>query len=215
MTAIASTTTIDFDGIAIDFAPDTGPEVIYEGKKGLLLAGVASRAEETDLDGERHEQGSLLDACDMWGASDKPPIWWEHGHDPALGARQIGWATHYDLDPDGLSLEAFIPREIGAAWRGPGAKVARARFVEIYADIRAGRVRGLSIGGGYQTRVGSKSIGVWHLTEVSAGRHPCLPSARFHLLDQGEFDLRQDTRRLMTRLQALRQRQNGTKEMER
>ncbi len=199
--------TIDFGaGLTFDpSTPDRGPEVVYQGATGLALCGTASKALATDLDGEHHEPGSLLDTCDMWGLAERPPLYWEHGRDPLLGKRAIGYALHYDAEPGGLSALSFVPREVGDLWHGPGATAARARFDEVYADLRAGRARGYSIGGTYTVRPGSggKAIRTWHMDDLSAARRPCLPAATFRLLDQDEFDLLLQARRVAAALEQL------------
>ena len=206
----ASPFAIDFgEGLSIDFSahrPSTGapgPEILFEGRRGLMLAGVAAKALETDRDGEHLERGALADSVDMWGLEDRPPVWFAHGQDAALGGRAIGWAVDYDLHADGLEALCFIPRDVGARWRGPGAPAARQRFAQVYDDIRDGRVRGYSIGGGYHSRPGSKALTRWMMTELSVAPYQSVRSATFHLLDQSDLDLLLRARRLATELEAL------------
>lgn len=161
------------------FGIKSAQEVTRDGKTGLLLTGWASRYNETDQDGETQAPGSLLDSVDTWANRDRPPIWWEHGMDPAIGPREIGYATKADFNDEGLHVEVFIPQDAGDAWHGPSAKAAQTRFKQVYQDIKRGAVKGFSVGGHF-VRAG-KSLIRWAMTELTVCRAPCLPSAQFAL----------------------------------
>lgn len=163
----------------LDFGFKSVQEVEVDGRKGLLCKGMGSKYMERDQAGEFQVTGSLADSVDTWGMKAKPPIWFHHGLNGDLGPREIGWATHWRLDDEGLYAESFVPADICDEWSGPGAKAAKAAFRKVYAGIKSGAIKGYSVGGMFQ-RVGN-ALTKWFVTELSITPTPCLASATFDL----------------------------------
>jgi phage head maturation protease len=149
-----------------------------DGTIGLLLSGYATRWGETDLAGEIMTREAFHGIKDEWGAAKRPSVAFNHGQDPAIGFRPIGECTRWQLDDGGLKVDIFVPREPDPK-RFSGA--ALLRYKDIYRDIAAGNITGLSIAGAYTREAQGRSIKHWALGEVSITDRPCLPSATFVL----------------------------------
>jgi HK97 family phage prohead protease len=147
-----------------------------DGTIGLLLSGYASRFGEVDLHGEVIRKGAFAHIKDEWGATARPPVFYNHGFDDAIGFRPIGETLAYKVDGVGLHVDVWVPREPDHA-RFSGA--ALRRFKDVYANIAAGKTAGLSVGGTYTT-VG-QGIKRWNMSELSIVDKPALPSATFVL----------------------------------
>jgi hypothetical protein len=85
----------------------TGVKTVQEtttddGTIGLLLCGYASRFGEVDLEGEVMQPQAFRDIKSEWGAAARPPVFYNHGFDDAIGFRQIGECTRYRVDDVGL-----------------------------------------------------------------------------------------------------------------
>ena len=115
---------------------------------------------------------------DEWGAAKRPSVAFNHGQDPAIGFRPIGECTRWRLDDVGLGVDIFVPREPDPK-RFSGA--ALLRYKDIYRDIAAGKITGLSIAGAYARQTQGHGIKHWALGEVSITDRACLPSAMFRL----------------------------------
>jgi hypothetical protein len=147
-----------------------------DGTIGLLLGGYATRWCEVDLDGEYMTKQAFRDIKSEWGAAARPPVYYNHGFDDAIGFRQIGECTRYKVDDVGLWVEAFLPREPDPRRFG-GAALRRYR--DVYSGIAGGKTTGLSLGGA-KALTGS-GIKRWSTGELSIVDRPCLPSATFVL----------------------------------
>jgi HK97 family phage prohead protease len=147
-----------------------------DGTIGLLLSGYASRFGEVDLEGEVMQPQALRDIKSEWGAAARPPVYYNHGFDDAIGFRQIGECTRYKVDDVGLWVEVFLPREPDPR-RFEGAALHRYR--DVYSGIAGGKTTGLSLGGA-KALTGS-GIKRWSMNDLSVVDRPCLPSARFRL----------------------------------
>jgi len=147
-----------------------------DGRIGLLLSGYATRWYEVDLDGEYMTKQAFRDIKSEWGAAERPPVYYNHGFDEAIGFRQIGECTRYKVDGEGLWVEVFLPREPDPQ-RFDGA--ALHRYCDVYSGIAGGKTTGLSLGGA-KALTGS-GIKRWSTNDLSVVDRPCLPSARFRL----------------------------------
>jgi phage head maturation protease len=147
-----------------------------DGTIGLLLSGYASRFGEVDLEGEVMQPQALGAIKNEWGSAARPPVYYNHGFDDAIGFRQIGECTRYDVDDVGLKVEVFLPREPDPR-RFDGAALHRYR--DVYSEIAGGKTTGLSLGGA-KALTGS-GIKRWSTGELSITDRPCLPSATFRL----------------------------------
>lgn len=149
-----------------------------DGTIGLRIPGYGSRYFEVDLDGEDVLPGAFDDVTEQWAADERPRLLFEHGFDPAIGYRPIGWAESVSVDDTGLFLCGFVPREPDPR-RFPRFSAARQRQAEVYEGIKGGAIRGYSVRGVQLNR--GTSIKRWALDEVSITSTPCLRSARFTL----------------------------------
>ncbi len=156
----------------LDFGVKTVEEVEIDGKLGLLLKGYASKFNEIDLSGEYQATTAFHDITDAWGGEAEPVIWWQHGRDAVLGCSRVGKAVKHEVDDQGLYVESFVPKD--PAFK---SEAKRRRFAEIYAGIKAGAIRGYSVGGSF-IRVG-RALAQWSMSELSITDNPCLPSAVF------------------------------------
>ena len=147
-----------------------------DGTIGLLLNGYASRFGEVDLEGEVMEPQTFRDIKSEWGAAARPPVYFNHGFDDAIGFRQIGECTRYKVDDVGLWVEVFLPRDPDPR-RFDGAALHRYR--DVYSEIAGGKTTELSLGGA-KALTGS-GIKRWSMNDLSVVDRPCLPSATFVL----------------------------------
>lgn len=151
-------------------------EVEIDGQVGLLTKGYASRYGECDLGCELMAPGCFDGIHQEWAADERPPILWDHGLDPAIRQRPLGYATGVKSDDVGLYVEAFVPRE-GDPRRFSGAALRRRR--EVYDQIRTRQVTGYSVKG--SRLLAGTTNRWWSTSEVSITGTPCLPGARFTL----------------------------------
>jgi phage head maturation protease len=147
-----------------------------DGTIGLLLSGYASRFGEVDLEGEVMQPQAFSAIKSEWGSAARPPVFYNHGFDDAIGFRQIGECTRYRVDDMGLWVEVFLPREPDPR-RFDGAALHRYR--DVYSGIAGGKTAGLSLGGAKALR--GAGIKRWSTGELSIVDRPCLPSATFRL----------------------------------
>lgn len=170
----------------LSFGIKSAQEVTHDGQEGLLLEGYASRFGEQDQDGETMTQHAFSDIAETWGAEPEPLILYHHGMDPALGMRRIGKAIAWHVDTTGLYVKSFLPKV-------PRFTTASAvqRFREVYDGIKAGRIRGYSVGG-FCTTLG-KTIVKWSKNELSITPRPCLATATFTLGSKAVKDYLGDT----------------------
>jgi phage head maturation protease len=168
----------------IDFGFKTDPvEVDIDGETGLLCKGFASKYNETDAVGEEQLPGAFRSFGEEWFAQREPLVLFQHGMDAALGARPIGRGLDYKMLPDGVYVEAFVPKNADEGWQD---KRAKKRFAEIYHGIKTGAIRGFSVGGAF-TRFGKK-LANWATVELSITPIPCLASATFALGSKAVID---------------------------
>jgi hypothetical protein len=158
----------------------TGMKTIQETERqgviGLATAGYASTYGEVDAEGEVMGRDAFAGIFEEWAADPRPPLYWEHGRDEAIGWRPIGYATDVHLDDTGLYVCGWLPREPDPA-RFTGAAASRQRAA--YELVRTGKARGYSVGG-TRRKVGQE-LRQWNTNDVSVGRVPILASARFML----------------------------------
>jgi phage head maturation protease len=163
----------------------TGVKSVHEattddGTIGLLLSGYASRFGEVDLEGEVMQPEALRAIKSEWGAAARPPVFYNHGFDDAIGFRQVAECTRYKVDDVGLWVEVFMPRE-------PDPKhfsgAALGRYRDVYSGIAGGKTAGLSLGGA--KAVAGAGIKRWSTNDLSIVDRPCLPSATFRLRRSG------------------------------
>jgi hypothetical protein len=159
----------------LDFGMKSITEETHDGQLGLVGKGYGTRFLASDSDGEYQVPGSLADLGETWGAEEKPPVWFSHGMDPDLGVRRVGYATSWKVDKDGLYTEFFIPKEPDPVrFQAPAAIRA---YKAMYKGVKAGTIRGLSLGGTV-LKVG-KALMRWSMGELSICIGPSLASATF------------------------------------
>jgi hypothetical protein len=76
------------------------------------------------------------------------------------------------------SIDVWVPREPDPK-RFSGAVLLR--YKDIYRDIAASQITGMSIAGAYAREGQGRAIKHWALGEVSITDRSCLPSATFRL----------------------------------
>jgi phage head maturation protease len=145
-----------------------------DGTIGLLLQGYATRFGEVDLEGEVMQPQAFSAIKSEWGAAARPPVYYNHGFDDAIGFRQIGECTRYDVDDVGLKVDVFLPRDPDPR---RFSAAALHRYRDVYSGIAGGKTTGLSIGGA-KALTGS-GIKRWSTGGLSIVDRPCLPSATF------------------------------------
>lgn len=161
---------------AISFGMKSAVEVVIDGVTGILTKGMATLYNLKDQVGEYQVPGGLADVVDTWGRQAAPMVDYDHGLDAVLGTAQIGWGVTYELTPEGLYAECFLPKDPQPPFRH-NAVAKTARWHQVYADILSGKTRGYSVMG--VCRNVGKALVRWSMSSLAITPRPCLAEATF------------------------------------
>jgi len=164
---------------AVDKIRMGSAETIHEEQVGLLLQGYASVFNERDSDRQYTTGRAYKALVDEWALPEDRRLLYYHGQDPRLGHRRIGKVLSHRITAKGLLVESFLPRD--PSYHDADA---RARYREVYAAIKAGRIKGYSVEGRLAVDQGGEiyksSVGELSVCPAQSGK-----SATFEIMPHG------------------------------